>query len=101
MADDLNTTEPIVTERGVETPQVTATHPMPWWQILLVRGVRTAISAFMSYGGIAILGTGELPTEKAFLLAGKIALGACVWSMAQNGYEILKKLDQTHPELRA
>jgi predicted lysophospholipase L1 biosynthesis ABC-type transport system permease subunit len=79
-------------------------------RIVLVRSARTAIQAFLSALGVGIAGplvpgvSDVLPPgtgwEKLYA-ALLVAVGAALLTALQNAWELLGRLDQSHPELRA
>lgn len=106
----------IVTERadGIEqtTKAVTPAdqpnvivQPMPWYRIVLVRAARVYVQSLI--GGLTVtpaaVAAGVLPAEFAFSLqnAALLAVGPAVMSVLQNAAELLARLDESHPQLRA
>jgi len=97
--------EAIVTEREGVGPVVVRT--MPWYAILLVRATRamlTAVSGVLSSGPVAdVVGVSipHLTDSTKWKLAGSVAIGTFITSLLLNGAELLTKLDQTNPQMRA
>jgi hypothetical protein len=86
------------------------TRVLPWWKLVVVRALRTAIQTFLASMGVAMVGPvvpglSDLFGLSAFyekaLLAVVVAIIAAVFSALQNIWELLGKIDQSHPELRA
>lgn len=71
---------------------------MPWWQIIGVRVARVylmTVVGLLGGGATGVISSIDLKT--AFLGA----IGAAVISMLVNSIELLARLDQTNPQIRA
>lgn len=84
---------------------------MPWWKIMLVRGARVYVFALigaLSLAGISVVASDNpsaVVSFDTFLATMKVAgLGSLVPAfvgMLVNAGELLMRLDQTKPQLRA
>lgn len=99
-SDDAPLTQPAVTR-------------LPWYTLIGVRVLRTYLQSLTgltvtvlvvpvqipspSGGDLYVLG----PLAAALLIAAQYAIGPAVASLLQNAIELLTKLDQTMPEMRA
>lgn len=87
-----------------DTPNV-AVQPMHWYQIVAVRAARVYLQSMfglMTAGGIG-LDAGLLPNDLASLLGrcAQLALAPAVFSVLQNTLELIIRLDESNPKLRA
>ena len=78
---------------------------LPWWQILLIRAARaylTTLTGLLS-AGVSGADRGILPNDFGSLLwaASGMALAPAVMSILINGGELLAKLDEKIPQMRA
>lgn len=110
MAEEIKT---VVTERGPNKNSMTAADvdivTMPWWQIILVRAARVYLMSVI--GLLGSVGTGAAAASGVQMPVGDFttllvaclgaSIGPAVVSILTNGAELLAKLDQTKPELRA
>jgi hypothetical protein len=80
-------------------------HPLPWYRIVAVRSGRVYVQSLISFLTIApaAVAAGVLPREFAISLqnAALLAVGPAVLSILQNTAELLARLDESHPKLRA
>jgi hypothetical protein len=87
-----------------DTPNIVV-QPMPWYRIVLIRAGRVYMQSLISFLTVAQVGaaTGVLPLEFAMSLqsAALLAIGPAVMSILQNTAELLVRLDESHPQLRA
>lgn len=99
MSDPTQPVKAIITDR-TETEFVTV-RSMPWWKIIIVRGSRAALMSMAGGSVMVSLKAGGMPTTAALGLTLQIAAGAFLSSAVVNGIELLTKLDQSNPEIRA
>lgn len=116
MSEELTTVATVVTKREEAVDRnVVALTPddvpdvkvvaMSMTRIMFVRALRTyltALTGILSAGGIG-LDQGALPNEFGPLLlsALQMSLGPAVMSLLLNGTELLTKVDQSWPQVRA
>lgn len=96
----------LLTEKQLDKVEII---PMPWWKIVLVRAGRVYLMSVV--GLLGSVGTGaaaasgmQMPVgdfSRLFLACAGASLGPAVISLLTNGAELLAKLDQSHPSLRA
>lgn len=109
MADEIKTvvTEraKLTTERQLEQVEVIT---MPWWQIIGVRFLRVYLQSLVGFLTANTTGLTEavtgIPMEQfgnQLGLAAQLALAPAVLTLIQNGIELLAKLDQRAPQMRA
>jgi len=79
--------------------------PMPWYRIVAVRAGRVYVQSLISFLTLspAAVAAGVLPSAFGFSLqnAALLAIGPAVLSILQNTAELLARLDESHPQLRA
>ncbi len=82
---------------------------IPVWQSVLVRAARTYLQSLVAF--LAVVGLGIevgaiddavrlAPFAAKLILAAELAVAPTVVALLQNGLEVLRKLDVSHPELR-
>lgn len=75
---------------------------LPWWAMIAIRVARTYIQGLIGFLVAGLVGD---PTARdfslVFLHAASLALAPAVMSLLMNAVEVLSKLDQTQPQLRA
>lgn len=106
----------IVTERegGIEKPTTGLTppnipnvtvQPMPWYRIVATRAARVYMQSLVGFltAASTAVAAGVLPVEFAISVqnAALLAVGPAVMSVLQNTAELLVRLDESHPQLRA
>ncbi len=106
----------IVTERaeGIDNPTIATTdpgdpnihvQPMPWWQIVGVRAARVYLQSLVSFLTVTpvAIAAGVLPQEFAMSVyqAALMAVAPAGLSFLQNALELLVRLDESLPKLRA
>lgn len=82
--------------------------PMPIWQQILVRVLRTYIQTFLGFVALLNIGNvvpgGAIPTttdaSQSLVLALWAALFPTIVALLQNSLEFLVKLDKNAPQLR-
>jgi hypothetical protein len=92
--------EVVVTDRpGAELPTV---RPLPWYAMIGVRVLRVYLMGLVGFLTAGIVGSPDA-VEFATLLrhAASLAVAPAAVSLLVNSTEILTKLDQTQPQLRA
>lgn len=82
--------------------------PMPWWQIVGVRAARVYIQGLLTFlttnatgATTAVTGVPIGDFGNSFMIAASLAVAPAVGSVLMNVGELLAKLDQSHPTLRA
>lgn len=82
--------------------------PMKWWQIVLVRAARVYIQGLLTFLTTNVTGATTAVTGvpvgdfgNSLLIAASLAVAPATGSVLMNILELLAKLDQTQPQLRA
>ena len=102
----------VVTERDKMTTQrqmdAVTVVAMPWWQIVGVRGLRVYLQGLVGFLTANTTGATEALTGipvgdfgNQVVIAASLAVAPSVLSLLTNIIELLAKLDQSHPTLRA
>lgn len=109
MPDEIKT---VVTEREKLTTQKQLDEveiiSMPWYRIVLVRAGRVYVQGLIGFLTANTSGATEAVTgipmgdfKDKLIIALSLAIAPAVLSLLQNTGELLAKLDQSHPKLRA
>ena len=97
--------EDMTTKKELNEVQVVA---MPWYQIVGVRALRVYLQGLVGFLTANLTGATTAVTGVAvgdfghqLTIAASLAVAPAVLSLLTNGIELLAKLDQSHPTLRA
>lgn len=110
MSDNAGDNKAVAVDRGVETP--VDVKPVPWYEIVGVRTIRSYAQTLLGLSAIFMIIPTELPApiQPSFVLGPIVArlIVALQWALVpafiallQNIVELLTKLDESFPRLRA
>lgn len=91
----------VITDR----PEVEGTieiRTLPWWAMIGIRVARTYVQGLIGFLALGLVGDATVREFGPVLLhAASLAVAPAVIALAMNAAEVLSKLDQTQPQLRA
>jgi hypothetical protein len=75
---------------------------LPWWAMILIRVARTYVQGLIGFLAVGLVGDSTVREFGPVLLhAASLAVAPAVIALLMNAAEVLSKLDQTQPQLRA